>query len=224
VRSIAPTRNALRARRLALVPLLLAVLALIAVSCGSDDGDGGGSGGGASSPFGQAPPEGSVEPGEPGEPLPAFDPRTADMARGRRAPEVTGPSLTGEEVTIGAPGRAQVVVFLAHWCPHCQAEVPRVVEHLGESPLPDDVDLFGVATSTAQNRPNYPPSEWLEREGWTFPTLDDADNTVQGLFGLTSFPFFAAIDEDGVIVARGSGELTTDEFDQLVEAARTGSL
>ena len=204
-----------------LLPLLVAVLALLAVACGSDDGGGDGT---SASPFGQAPPEGSVEPGEAGAPLPPFNPSDADMARGRLAPEVSGTSLTGDDVTIGSPGRAQVIVFLAHWCPHCQAEVPRVVAHLGENPLPDDVDVFGVATSTAENRPNYPPSEWLEREKWTFPTLDDADNTVQALYGLTSFPFFAAVDDQGVVVARGSGELTTDEFDQLVEAARTGSL
>lgn len=203
-----------------MLSVLVVVLALVAVACGSDDGGDDA----AASPFGQAPPEGSVERGEAGSPLPAFNPSAADMARGRLAPEVSGTTVTGEDVTIGSPGKAQVIVFLAHWCPHCQAEVPRVVAHLAENPLPDDVEVFGVATSTAENRPNYPPSEWLEREKWTFPTLDDGDNTVQGLYGLTSFPFFAAVDDQGVVVARGSGELTTDEFDQLVEAARTGSL
>jgi peroxiredoxin len=207
-------------RRIALA-LLVAVLALVAASCGSDDG---GDGDAPASPFGQAPPEGSVARGEPGEPLPLFDPGAADMARGRLAPEVTGTALTGEEITVGAPGEAQVIVFLAHWCPHCQAEVPRIVEHLAANPLPDDVQVYGVATSTAENRPNYPPSEWLEREEWAFPTLDDATNAVQAQYGLSAFPYFAAVDAEGVVVARGSGELTVDQFDQLVEAARTGSL
>ena len=208
-------------RSLALV--LVAALALLTAGCGSDDGGGGGTGG-ASSPFGEAPPEGSVEKGEPGQVLPGFDPRAADMARGMLAPEVSGLTLTGEEVTVGAPGKAQVVVFLAHWCPHCQAEVPRIVSHLASNPLPGDVQVYGIATSTAENRPNYPPSEWLEREEWTFPTLDDATNSAQMHYGLSAFPFFAAIDAEGVVVARGSGELSAEQFDTLVEAARTGKL
>ncbi len=191
-------------RHLAL--LLVAVLALVGTSCGSgDDGD-------------------SVATEGSGQALPRFDPRSADEARGMLAPEVSGASLTGDQVTIGAPGEAQVLVFLAHWCPHCQAEVPRIVDHVASNPLPEDVQVYGVATATASNRPNHPPSEWLEREEWTFPTLDDASDSAQVLYGLSAFPFFVAIDAEGVVVARGSGEPSTAEFDQLVEAARTGEL
>ena len=214
----------IRSPRRALAIISVALLALVSAACGSDSDDGGSDGAVDMSIFGQAPEAGSVERGDGSEPLPPFDRGGADTARGRQAPEVTGAGFTGDPVTIGSPGKAHVVVFLAHWCPHCQAEVPRIVEHLEGNPLPDDVELFGVATSTVSNRPNYPPSEWLERESWTFPTIDDADNTVQAQFGLTGFPFFAAIDAEGVVVARGSGELTTAQFDVLVEAARTGAL
>lgn len=200
--------------------LLVALLALVIVGCGSDSDEGGSA---DTAVFGQAPATGSVERGDGSQPLPPFDRGSADLARGRQSPEVSGTTVTGESVTIGAPGKAQVVVFLAHWCPHCQAEVPRIVKHLDENPLPSDVDLYGVATSTVENRPNFPPSDWLERESWQFPTLDDVDNSVQVQFGLTGFPFFAAIDAEGVVVVRGSGELSTAQFDLLVEAARTGS-
>jgi thiol-disulfide isomerase/thioredoxin len=175
------------------------------VACGSDD---------ASAP---------ASPEPVGDALPRFE-GDPDGAAGMPIPEVSGETLDGEAITIGPDGPARVIVFLAHWCPHCQAEVPRIVEHLAENPLPDDVELLGVATSTNPDAPNYPPGAWLDREGWTAPTLDDVDNTVAPKFGLSAFPFFVAVGPDGTVVVRGSGELSVEEFDQLVEAARTGSL
>lgn len=207
-------------------PVVLAmavVLAVVAAACGSDSDDGSAEApADAASPFGVAPAA-DADIADSG-PLPVFDRATPDTARGMPAPELSGQSLSGEPLTIGDDGRAKVILFVAHWCPHCQAEVPRVVGHLAENPLPDDVDLYGVATSSNPNAPNYPPADWLAEEQWTFPTLDDADNSAAAQYGLSGFPFFVGIDAEGKVVARGSGELTTDQFDQLVEAARSGSL
>lgn len=169
-----------------------------------------------------------TEPGKcpvaAGEGLPQLGQDGSDSARGCTIPTVEGVDLAGKEMTISPDGKAKLIVFLAHWCPHCQAEVPRIVEHLPDSPMPDDVELIGVATAHNPSAPNYPAVDWLEREKWTAPTLDDVDDEAAQKFGLNSFPFFVAVDADGKVVARGSGELTMDQFDDLVEAARTGSL
>ena len=50
----------------------------------------------------------------------------------------------GCAVSIEADGRPKIVVFLAHWCPHCQAEVPRLVDWFGENGVPDDVDYANI--------------------------------------------------------------------------------
>ena len=195
-----------------LVALLLAVVALTLTGCGSDDPD---------------PIAGGSEPGvcpvEPGEALPMLSDGD-DSARGCTIPTAEGLDLDGEAITIGPDGPAKLIVFVAHWCPHCQAEVPRIVEHLADTPMPDDVDLVAVSTSANPAAPNYPADAWLDDEGWTVPTLDDVDNAAALQFGLGAFPFFVAVDAEGAVVARGSGELTMDQFDALVEAARTGSL
>ena len=46
-------------------------------------------------------------------------------------------------------------MFLAHWCPHCQAEVPRLVS-LAKGAQIAGVDLVGIPTNTTDQAPNYP--------------------------------------------------------------------
>lgn len=38
-------------------------------------------------------------------------------------PDVDGETFAGERVIVGSDGRPKVVMFLVHWCPHCQAGV-----------------------------------------------------------------------------------------------------
>lgn len=156
-----------------------------------------------------------------GDPLPPMPDGGADPAVGVVAPEVEGQSFDGSSVEIGDDGRPKVLVFLAHWCPHCQVEVPKLVDWLGDNGVPEDVDVYGIATGTSQDRPNYPPSRWLDREGWDQPTLVDSnEGNVASAFGLSAFPFFVALDSDNAVVARGSGELSIPEWEALLDAAR----
>lgn len=143
-----------------------------------------------------------------------------DLALGQAAPVLQGATFDGIPVTIGGSGRAMVVAFVAHWCPHCQREVPMLSTHLASHPIPDDVDLLTVSTSASPDRPNYPPSAWLGREGWPSTVLaDSAEGTAAQAFGLTAFPYFVAVNAAGEVVSRASGEISVDQFDQLVSLA-----
>jgi thiol-disulfide isomerase/thioredoxin len=134
-----------------------------------------------------------------------------DAAFGAAAPRLSGTGTDGEPMTIEPGGRSTVILFLAHWCPVCQEEVPKVQEWLDAGGLPQGVQFVSVATATDTNRPNHPPAEWLEREGWTLPTLlDDGASGAAEAYGLTAFPFWAFLDADGNVVARRFGPLDTD--------------
>ena len=54
--------------------------------------------------------------------LPPYDATLAeDPAVGMTIPTVTGTDFDGNDITItGDDGKAKVIVFVAHWCPHCQ--------------------------------------------------------------------------------------------------------
>ncbi|QGG94724.1 TlpA family protein disulfide reductase [Actinomarinicola tropica] len=158
-----------------------------------------------------------------GEPL-AFLFDGDDPAIGETAPELAGTSLTGEPMEIRHDGTPRIVVFVAHWCPHCQAEVPVVVDWLGDGGLPDDVELVAVSTAVDEARDNFPPAEWLEREGWAVPTLVDTEDGAAHLaYGAGGFPYFVVLDGDGRVVLRSAGERSPDGLDELVELARDGA-
>jgi cytochrome c biogenesis protein CcmG, thiol:disulfide interchange protein DsbE len=155
----------------------------------------------------------------PGDATGLIDPAT-DAAVGAAAPVLTGQSFDGSPVGIGLDGRAKVVVFLAHWCPHCRAEVPVVAAWLRGGGSSPELDWYSVSTSVDASVPNYPPSAWLASEGWSIPVLADSDDGAAAeAYGLSSFPYFVAVSSDGTVAARASGELTIDELDALARAA-----
>ncbi|HVL04442.1 MAG TPA: TlpA disulfide reductase family protein [Acidimicrobiales bacterium] len=143
-----------------------------------------------------------------------------DPSVGRPAPELRGSTFDGEAITIGGGGRPQIVVFVAHWCSHCQAEVPRIVDWLAAGRL-HGAGFVAVSTGVDPSRPNYPPSAWLEREGWTIPTIaDDTDGTAGAAYGLTGYPYFVAVKADGTVAARAGGQLTLEQLQALIGAAQ----
>jgi thiol-disulfide isomerase/thioredoxin len=157
-----------------------------------------------------------------GDVLPAYnDGDPNDPALGMTAPVLTGKGFTGNTITTETTGTPMMLVFLAHWCPNCQREVPALVEWNKAGRTPPGIDIIGIATGTDPANPNYPPSEWLARE--EFPALwpviaDSKDNTAGDAFGLAGYPYFVLIDGNGNVVKRMSGEIPMDELTVLLTA------
>jgi thiol-disulfide isomerase/thioredoxin len=151
--------------------------------------------------------------------LPSDDIGTAnDDEIGETAPTLSGLSLTGKKLTLTNDGKPRIVLFLSHSCPHCQDEVPVIVD-LAKAGKLDGVEVHTVATNTTKSLPNWPPSKWLKREGWPFrPVLAD-DGRLRAFisYGGQAFPYFVFVDADGKVVARASGELSKRT---LTQAAR----
>lgn len=135
----------------------------------------------------------------------------ADPAAGLPAPEVTSTDFSGLPASITNDGTPKMIVFLAHWCPHCQREVPAMQAWIDQNGIPAGVDLVSVATSIDEIRPNYPPDAWLRREGWTpRVVVDDAANSISQAYGLTAFPYYVLVDGTGNILRRISGGVPAD--------------
>ena len=157
-----------------------------------------------------------------GDVLPAFDEAAKpDPAVGMLAPVLTGKGFTGNPVTTEATGTPTLLVFLAHWCPHCQREVPLLVEWEKSGNMPNGLDVVAVATGTDTANPNYPPSEWLARENFpaTWPVIaDSADKAGASAFGLAGYPYFVLVGGDGKVLVRMSGEVPMAELSAVIIA------
>ena len=130
----------------------------------------------------------------------------ADTEAGSPVPEVRGADFDSTPVTIENNGKAKMILFLAHWCPNCQAEVPEVVDWLAQNEVPADVEIIAVATSISRTRDNFPPSDWLEDENWPVPVILDSSSSAAGIaFGVSAFPIWAMVDADGNLITRISG-------------------
>jgi hypothetical protein len=201
---------------LAIVAVVVASIVVVAVA---------GTGGNDSSAANQVAPVGAVT--VEGQPLAPFTDTASDPAVGAPVPEITAPLLgNGTEVTWANTGRPRMLVFLAHWCPHCQDDVDNLTDWLeagNELPI-DRVDVQAVSTLVDEGRGNYPVSDWLEDEGWPYPTvIDDEANTIYTSFGGSGTPFWVFVNPDGTVAGRFGGELDPEVIADLMNRLADGT-
>ena len=158
-------------------------------------------------------------------PLTAEDPAD-DEALGMTAPTLVGLDFAGNPVRVdAAQDGATMVVFVAHWCPHCNAEIPVLNELRDAGRFPDDLNIVAVSTAPRADATHFPPGQWIEDVDWQWPAMADGVDLSTGSFlaadayGVNSFPFVTVVDGDGKVAARWSGESEGDETIERLEAA-----
>lgn len=158
-----------------------------------------------------------------GEPLIPFQGIANDPAVGVIAPTITGADFEGTPITIdGRQTGPVMVVFLAHWCPHCNAEIPRLLEWKASGAVPAQLQVIGVSTAVSQTAANYPPAAWLADRGWSWPVMadesdgDGAAGLAAQAYGATGWPYFVILGSDNQVLARHSGEIEGQELQSLV--------
>ena len=153
-----------------------------------------------------------------GEHLPPFDGQEPDPAMETLAPAFAATTFDGVEVSVlPGDGTAKVIGFFAHWCPHCQRELPRIANWLAANQLTAGVEVIAVSTAVDSGRGNYPPSAWFEEEQWPATAVRDSEsNEIGEAYGLRGFPYMVGVDADGRVVARVSGELTDELWEFLL--------
>jgi len=167
-----------------------------------------------------------------GDPLDPFESSLEDLAVGKAAPVISGESFDRTPITIGGPtaagfaatsGNATLVVFLAHWCPHCNDEIPELLALDEAGDLPEGLDIVGVSTAVDAAAENYPPSEWVDEKGWKWQMMaDDEELNAIKAYGGTSFPFSVVLDADGNVLARRAGSGTAAEIKAFLDEALAG--
>ena len=150
------------------------------------------------------------------------DPIPVNAEIGAAAPAFKAqPNNSGDPIMVDpADGTVRLIGFFAHWCPHCQREVPRVSQWLAENGLPEEIEIIAISTAVREGAPNYPPSEWLVNENWpTQVIVDSEESELATAYGLGGFPYWILVDATGTVIHQSSGELTEEQFGYLVDLA-----
>ncbi len=147
----------------------------------------------------------------------------SDPAYGQVAPGLTGTDFDGAEVTIQPDGRRKAVVFVAHWCPHCQPLLATLSRLVAEQRVPDDLDVYVVSTHYMPEASPVQPQSWPildELRGQGVRILrDDGDSRAATVYAEGGFPTIVYLDGNDRVVARSAGELDADALAGLL--ART---
>lgn len=159
-----------------------------------------------------------------GSPLPAFAEGPLDPAVGMTAPTLLGSNFDSTpRVVDPTAGSPQLIVFLAHWCPACNEEVPSLVEWYGSGRVPANLKVTAVSTGVRVDSANYPPSRWFVKRDWpssVWPVMADSSRSDAGnAFGVRSYPSSVIIGSDGRILARHSGVLGLAAYETWVSSA-----
>lgn len=151
--------------------------------------------------------------------------RTPDDAIGKPGPALSGVDPTGTAVNYeSGDGTGRLMLFLAHWCPYCNQELPIISEYLANNDLPEGVEIVAVSTGQDETRDNWPPSEWFSSHDWNAPILvDDENQSAASTYGLPAFPFWAVVSPEGDVIYRQSGGLQPGQLEELIDAATPGS-
>lgn len=160
--------------------------------------------------------------------LPAYESSNNDAAviGAMELPDISGPEYySGQQVDYpaGSNGKARVWLIWAHWCPHCQNELPDLNSWWPEnaSRFPD-IELVTVTSAIDDTRGN-PLEAYLDSSQFSFPVIVDESGAVSAKFGTTAFPFWVVTDTEGRVVFRFAGGLGIENVDQVFAQLETMS-
>lgn len=122
--------------------------------------------------------------------------------------------------------KAVFVELFAIWCPHCQAEAPRIDSiyskykekgvaffDIQASPYGKDYETTHDTSAASIEDFNFFKNTFHV----TFPILQDQNSTTATNYGLTSYPTFYIIDKSGKVTYTNTGEVSPDELSSEIE-------
>jgi cytochrome c-type biogenesis protein len=133
----------------------------------------------------------------------------------------------GKEHTLSDyQGKVVFLNFWATWCPPCNKEMPHIEELYKDYGLNQkDVVFLGVTNPKSDQYPNNADVakadiiSFLDKKGYTFPTVFDETGELLEQYGITAFPTTFIIDKEGNVLGYVPGMMTKDIMKNVIEEA-----
>jgi len=124
----------------------------------------------------------------------------------------------GNEHTLSDyKGKVVFLNFWATWCPPCRKEMPDIEKLYREYNFnKDEVVFLGVVNPSSDEYPNNQDVKkeeiisFIEKNGYTFPTVFDETGEVLQNYFISAFPTTFMVDKEGYIYGYVPGMMTKD--------------
>ena len=141
-----------------------------------------------------------------GKPLPAV------LRAGVAAPPFSVHDILGQTQTMDAKqGRATVLHFWVHWCPHCRSDAPQIQAVYDQ--FHDHPGVRVLTVNLDQERARI--DQFIQEHHVTYPVIFAAEQATQPggvnlteLYQITGFPVTYLIDAQGVIRQKFTGSFS----------------
>lgn len=110
----------------------------------------------------------------------------------------------------GNAGKLLLIDFWGTWCGPCKAAMPRLREI--EENYADKINVLSVLEDSPENFELA--NQILDENGLTGERLARQNEALTRYFGVTAFPTYILIDNDGTILTRGSSVKTLDWIEE----------
>ncbi|MFN8009288.1 MAG: redoxin domain-containing protein [Terriglobia bacterium] len=159
--------------------------------------------------FNFSPPPGTSEVSEFIEP-----PRHAEGLVGGEAPDFTLKTVKGESFQLKRlRGKVVLLSFWATWCGPCRMEMP-VLDKLSQQYHSKGLLIFGINDEDRETIQDY-----LQENGYRFPTLIDESQEVAILYRIRAIPTMVVIDREGKLVSYHQGLSQESEIKSALKMA-----
>lgn len=163
-------------------------------------------------------------------PIPAMG-----LETGVPAPDFRLPDTAGQPVALAdfIDCRGLVVAFICNHCPYVRHVAPAFAE-LAREYIPLGIGIVGVNANDSDRYPEDSPEAMVgekARQGYPFPYLHDAEQTVARAYGAVCTPEFFLFDDEQRLVYHGrfdgttpgsGGRATGEDLRAAVDALLTG--
>lgn len=147
--------------------------------------------------------------------------RAANLKVGSEAPDISGLTPEGQEVTLSDfRGKYVFIDFWASWCAPCRREIPHLKEALAYSDNSDRLIVLSYSIDSKRaDWVNCIAKNQLTHKNWVhISTLKGWNSEGAQLFSVKGVPFTALIDPEGNVVAFGlRGEEMVKKLKNIVD-------